>query len=131
MINEHDLWAEVAIYDDHRAYELEYDDTVDFSEGKSSKCGPGDTGKVRASERPGKKFKVCTSEGRIVHFGASGYSIQGNTDGGKRGDSYCARSAGISTNGPWSPNALSRWTWNCRGSKAVGKPRGVGDVYRP
>ena len=73
--------------------------------------------------RKGKKFIKVTSSGKKVSYGAKGYSISPGTS---KGDSYCARSAGIarkhpSAKNPDSPNALSRKKWNCVGKKSVKK----------
>jgi hypothetical protein len=75
----------------------------------------------------GKKFvKIVknpeTGREKKVSFGAKGYTIAPNT---KRGDSYCARSAGIAEKFPAarkkdSPNQLSRKKWKCVGKKSVG-----------
>ena len=70
----------------------------------------------------GKKF-VARVNGKKVSYGAKGYKIAPGTS---RGDSYCARSAGIarqhpSARRPDSPNALSRKKWKCVGSKSMKK----------
>ena len=72
-----------------------------------------------------KKFskKVKTKSGRTktVRYGAKGYSISPGT---KKGDSYCARSAGQmkknpkAAKNPNSPLRLSRKKWKCSGSKS-------------
>ena len=72
-----------------------------------------------------KKFskKVTTKSGRTktVRYGAKGYSIAPGT---KKGDSYCARSAGQMKKHPKaakdknSPLRLSRAKWKCSGSKS-------------
>jgi hypothetical protein len=63
-----------------------------------------------------KKFKK-TIDGKTVKFGAKGYSIAPGT---AKGDSYCARSAGIKKcNNPPCANDLSRQAWGCKGKKSV------------
>ena len=82
----------------------------------------------------GKRFvKVVSNKktGRTkkVSYGQAGKSKSG-TDriqpGSKKGDSYCARSAGIKKgvsakkrNDPNTPNNLSRKKWGCRGKKSM------------
>ena len=82
----------------------------------------------------GKRFvKVVknkkTGRTKKVSYGQSGKSKSG-TDriqaGTKKGDSYCARSAGIKKgvsakkrNDPNTPNNLSRKKWRCRGKKSM------------
>jgi len=74
----------------------------------------------------GKKFSKTiknpkTGRKKTVRYGAKGYSIAPST---KRGDSYCARSAGQmkkfpkSAKNPNSPLRLSRKKWKCSGSKS-------------
>jgi len=54
-----------------------------------------------------------------VQFGAKGYKVGPGTD---RGDSYCARSAGIkSTQKGATPNDFARMLWNCEGTKSKNK----------
>ena len=73
-----------------------------------------------------KKFKKVvrnpkTGRKKTVRYGAKGYSIAPST---KRGDSYCARSAGQmkkfknQQKTPNSPLRLSRKKWKCSGSKS-------------
>lgn len=63
-----------------------------------------------------KKFKAKV-DGKTVKFGAKGYSIAPGTP---KGDSYCARSAGIKKCAkPPCPNDLSRKAWGCEGKKSV------------
>lgn len=96
-----------------------------FSEEDKEK-DKGKVGVVQRSDRDNKKFKVLTPDGKTVHFGHSDYTISGNNNQSK-GDSYCARSNGIKDSGKYSPNNLSRIMWSCKGDKAVGPPKGVGD----
>jgi len=73
-------------------------------------------GKVTESGKPAKGKKWKTNG---VSHGEKGVTI---SPGSKRGDAYCARSAGIK--GDWksdpnSPNNLSRKKWKCRGKKSM------------
>ena len=74
----------------------------------------------------GKKFSKTiknpkTGRKKTVRYGAKGYSIAPGT---KKGDSYCARSAGQmkkfpkSAKNPNSPLRLSRKKWKCAGKKS-------------
>jgi hypothetical protein len=83
--------------------------------------------KIVRSDRKGKKWSVKAPSGKTIHAGASGYTIAPGTP---KGDNYCARSSGIKTNGKWSPNALARHMWGCRGKKSYKESAGkVGDDY--
>jgi hypothetical protein len=73
-----------------------------------------------------KKFKKVvtnpdTGKKNTIRYGAKGYSIAPHT---KKGDSYCARSAGqmknhpAAANDPNSPLRLSRKKWACIGKKS-------------
>lgn len=77
----------------------------------------------------GKKFSKSytdskTGRKRTVSYGAKGYKIKPGTSAG---DSYCARSYGISQKAGYDcagkdrnkPNCLSRKKWHCRGKKSV------------
>jgi hypothetical protein len=71
--------------------------------------------------RSGKRFVKVTSSGRKVSYGQAGASIRPGTS---KGDSYCARSAGIARKHPSarradSPNALSRKKWKCKGTRSM------------
>lgn len=65
--------------------------------------------------RKSKKKYYIKKDGKEIYFGAKGYSISPNT---KKGDRYCARSLGIKTKSPFSPNALSRKMWECIGKSS-------------
>lgn len=76
----------------------------------------------------GKKFaKVVTDKKtgrkRKVSYGQSGKAKDGKArirPGTKKGDSYCARSAGIKKcKKPPCANTLSRKKWKCRGKKSM------------
>lgn len=70
----------------------------------------------------GKAKAKVTSDGRKVSYGQKGASVKPGT---KKGDSYCARSAGqmrdhpSAAKDPNSPLRLSRKRWRCKGSKSV------------
>lgn len=71
---------------------------------------------VLEGDKPAKGKKWKTNG---VSHGQAGVTI---SPGSKRGDAYCARSAGIK--GDWksdpnSPNNLSRKKWKCRGKKSM------------
>jgi len=71
---------------------------------------------VTEGDKPAKGKKWKTNG---VSHGEKGVTI---SPGSKRGDAYCARSAGIKgdwKNDPNSPNNLSRKKWKCRGKKST------------
>ena len=80
--------------------------------------------------RPAKgKAKVkVTSSGQRVSYGQAGRAKDGGPrvrPGTKKGDAYCARSAGQmrdnpkAAKNPNSPLRLSRKRWKCKGSKST------------
>ena len=80
--------------------------------------------------RPAKgKAKVkVTSSGKKVSYGQAGKAKDGGPrvrPGTKKGDAYCARSAGQmrdnprAAKNPNSPLRLSRKRWKCKGSKST------------
>ena len=80
--------------------------------------------------RPAKgKAKVkVTSAGKRVSYGQAGKAKDGGPrvrPGTKKGDGYCARSAGQmrdnpkAAKNPNSPLRLSRKRWKCKGSKST------------
>ena len=73
------------------------------------------------------KVKV-TSSGKKVSYGQAGKAKDGGPrvrPGTKKGDAYCARSAGQmrdnpkAAKNPNSPLRLSRKRWKCKGSKST------------
>jgi hypothetical protein len=70
----------------------------------------------------GKRF-VKRVNGRCRSFGQAGKAKKGGDrirPGTKKGDAYCARSAGIKKcKNPPCANTLSRRKWKCRGKKSV------------
>lgn len=84
--------------------------------------------KRKAKPAKGKRFaKVVTNpktgRKRKVSYGQSGKAKGGGDrirPGTKKGDAYCARSAGIKKcKKPPCANALSRKKWKCRGKKSM------------
>ncbi len=80
------------------------------------------------SKAKGKRFakKVKdpkTGKTRTVNYGQSGKAKDGKDriqPGTKKGDAYCARSAGIpKCKKPPCPNDLSRKKWKCKGKKSM------------
>ena len=78
---------------------------------------------------PGKKFSKTYKDSKTgrthnVSYGATGYKIKPGTSAG---DSYCARSSGISKQAGYDcsgkdknkPNCLSRKKWHCKGKKSM------------
>jgi len=69
----------------------------------------------------GKARVKVTSTGKKVSYGQKGASVKPST---KKGDSYCARSAGQmrdfpkAASDPNSPLRLSRKRWKCSGTKS-------------
>ena len=70
---------------------------------------------IQRSTRKNKKWMVRSPCGKMVHGALKGYTI---APGSKKGDNYCARSSGIPTPSKWTPNALARKMWGCRGKKS-------------
>ena len=71
----------------------------------------------------GKARVKRTASGKKVSYGQKGAKVKPGTS---KGDSYCARSAGIKKrlskakqNDPNTPNNLSRKRWKCKGSKST------------
>jgi hypothetical protein len=75
----------------------------------------------KAGPAKGKAKVKITSSGKKVSYGQKGAKVKPNT---KKGDSYCARSAGQmkshpkAAKDPNSPLRLSRKRWKCKGSKS-------------
>ena len=72
----------------------------------------------------GKARVKVTSSGKKVSYGQKGASVKPST---KKGDAYCARSAGQmrdfpkAAKDPNSPLRLSRKRWKCSGTKSKRK----------
>ncbi len=70
----------------------------------------------------GKARVKRTASGKKVSYGQKGAKVKPGT---KKGNSYCARSAGqmrkhkAAASNPNSPLRLSRKRWRCKGSKSV------------
>ncbi|QDP52879.1 MAG: hypothetical protein Unbinned4512contig1001_17 [Prokaryotic dsDNA virus sp.] len=80
-----------------------------------------------AKPRKGKASVKVTASGKKVSYGQAGKAKDGGPRvraGTKKGDSYCARSAGQmkkhpkAAKDPNSPLRLSRKKWKCSGSKS-------------
>jgi hypothetical protein len=75
----------------------------------------------KAGPAKGKAKVKVTASGKKVSYGQKGAKVKPNT---KKGDSYCARSAGQmkshpkAAKDPNSPLRLSRKRWKCKGSKS-------------
>ena len=82
---------------------------------------------VTSSERVGKKYKAVDDDGNEIHFGAEGYRINPGTDAG---NSYCARSAGISSE-KGSANWWARQLWSCEGRRSVSDKPFFGKIELP
>jgi hypothetical protein len=78
----------------------------------------------------GKRFAKRV-DGKCRSFGQSGQAKGGGDrirPGTKKGDAYCARSAGIKKcKNPPCANTLSRKKWKCRGKKSVAENAKVGE----
>ena len=82
-----------------------------------------------AVPRKGKAKVKVTSTGKRVSYGQAGNAKSGGPRvraGTSKGDSYCARCAGIKKrlpekkqHDPNTPNNLSRKRWKCKGSKSM------------
>lgn len=76
----------------------------------------------RATAKGKKKKAVRISDGKVVQFGAQGYSTAAGKDKGQR---YCSRSVNLSKRG-FNANTLARADWNCSGKKSLPNyPSGV------
>ena len=84
---------------------------------------------MAAKPAKGKARVKVTKSGKKVSYGQAGKAKGGGKrvkPGTKKGDSYCARSAGIKKglskkkiNDPNTPNNLSRKRWKCKGTKSM------------
>ena len=82
---------------------------------------------MAAKPRKGKAKVKVTASGKRVSYGQAGKAKDGGKHvkpGTKKGDSYCARSAGQmkkhpkAAKNPNSPLRLSRKRWKCSGTKS-------------
>ena len=75
--------------------------------------------KIGVSQAKNKKYvaRPVSKTGRSINFGQKGATAKPGTP---KGDSYCARSAKITSKNPSKPSAndFSRMLWNCNGSKS-------------
>jgi len=88
---------------------------------KSGKRGAKARKKKKGKPASGKRFSKVVN-GKKRSFGQSGKAKDGGDrirPGTKKGDAYCARSAGIKRcKNPPCANALSRKKWRCVGKKS-------------
>ena len=83
---------------------------------------------AKSTPSKGKAKVKVTASGKKVSYGQAGKAKDGSSrvkPGTKKGDGYCARSAGIKkglpkakANDPNTPNNLSRKRWKCVGTKS-------------
>lgn len=79
---------------------------------------------VYDSPRSNKQRMAILPSGKKIHFGDPDMKEYPNT---KRGDNYCARSSGISSDNKLSANTLSRKIlWKCKGKKSMGSYKDAG-----
>lgn len=77
---------------------------------------------VRSKAKGKKKAAVRLSDGKRINFGAQGFRIG---PGMKKGESFCARSAGANTFG-FNANTFARLDWHCVGKQSLKKlPKSV------
>ena len=102
-------------------------DAVDVNEKYCPVCREAQQLEEKKKKKPCKKTKgkkfVKRVNGRCRSFGQAGKAKGGGPrirPGTKKGDAYCARSAGIKKcKNPPCANTLSRRKWKCRGKKSV------------
>ena len=101
-----------------------YIDAVDMNEEYCPECAQMEEAKKKKACKPskGKRFAKRV-DGKCRSFGQSGKAKSGGDrirPGTKKGDAYCARSAGIKKcKNPPCANTLSRKKWKCRGKKSM------------
>jgi hypothetical protein len=111
IINEEELFYEVDALDINEEY-CPVCQEAQVEEEKKKPCKPS----------KGKRFAKRV-DGKCRSFGQSGQAKGGGDrirPGTKKGDAYCARSAGIKKcKNPPCANTLSRKKWKCQGKKSV------------
>ena len=113
-----------AVLSEEEIYEV---DAVDINEEYCPVCRKAQIEEKKKRKKPCKKAKgkkfVKRVNGRCRSFGQSGKAKGGGPrirPGTKKGDAYCARSAGIKKcKNPPCANTLSRRKWKCRGKKSM------------
>jgi hypothetical protein len=110
-----------AVLNEEEFYEV---DAKDINEEYCPVCAPLEEKKRKKACKPskGKRFAKRV-DGKCRSFGQSGKAKGGGDrirPGTKKGDAYCARSAGIKKcKNPPCANTLSRKKWKCRGKKSM------------
>lgn len=93
-------------------------------------CASLEEKKKACKPSKGKRFAKRV-DGKCRSFGQAGQAKGGGDrirPGTKKGDAYCARSAGIKKcKNPPCANTLSRKKWKCRGKKSVAENAKVGE----
>ena len=109
------------IAEDETYYEV---DAAGINEEYCPDCATMEEAKKKKACKPskGKRFAKRV-DGKCRSFGQSGQAKSGGDrirPGTKKGDAYCARSAGIKKcKNPPCANTLSRKKWKCRGKKSM------------
>jgi len=99
-------------------------DALDENEEHCPVCAQMEEAKEKKACKPskGKRFAKRV-DGKCRSYGQSGQAKGGGDrirPGTKKGDAYCARSAGIKKcKNPPCANTLSRKKWKCRGKKSM------------
>ena len=109
----------VMMTEDETYYEV---DAVDMNEEYCPVCVQMEEEKKPCKPSKGKRFAKRV-DGKCRSYGQSGQAKSGGDrirPGTKKGDAYCARSAGIKKcKNPPCANTLSRKKWKCRGKKSM------------
>ena len=104
--------------------EYHYVDAADINEEYCPECAQMEEAKEKKACKPskGKRFAKRV-DGKCRSYGQAGQAKGGGDrirPGTKKGDAYCARSAGIKKcKNPPCANTLSRKKWKCRGKKSM------------
>ena len=103
--------------------EYHYVDAADINEEYCPKCATMEEDKKKACKpSKGKRFAKRV-DGKCRSYGQAGQAKGGGdriSPGTKKGDAYCARSAGIKKcKNPPCANTLSRKKWKCKGKKSM------------
>ena len=99
-------------------------DAADINEEYCPECAQMEEAKEKKACKPskGKRFAKRV-DGKCRSYGQAGQAKGGGDrirPGTKKGDAYCARSAGIKKcKNPPCANTLSRKKWKCRGKKSM------------
>ena len=112
-------WREYLNEDEGEFYEV---DSSGENEEYCPVCAPLEEEKKSCKPSKGKRFAKRV-DGKCRSFGQAGQAKGGGDrirPGTKKGDAYCARSAGIKKcKNPPCANTLSRKKWKCRGKKSM------------